>query len=136
MHRFSVRVYYSDTDCGGIVYHGRYLDFAEHARTELLREVAQSRGLEGSQTRLIEQDILAFVVKSITVDYQKPAYLDDLLEVRTEIEQQKRFSIIFRQTVYRQEEIICTLLVKVASIHTLNLRPVPMPDYFSTSSSS
>jgi acyl-CoA thioester hydrolase len=132
MHRFPVRVYYSDTDCGGIVYHGRYLDFAEHARTELLREVAQSRNLEGSQTLLLKQDNLAFVVKSITVDYQKPAYLDDLLEVRTEIEQQKRFSIIFRQTVYRQEEIICTLLVKVASINTLSLRPVAMPDYFSS----
>ena len=132
MHRFPVRVYYSDTDCGGIVYHGRYLDFAEHARTELLREVAQSRNLEGSQTLLLKQDNLAFVVKSITVDYQKPAYLDDFLEVRTEIEQQKRFSIIFRQTVYRQEEIICTLLVKVASINTLSLRPVAMPDYFSS----
>ena len=131
MHRFPVSVYYSDTDCGGIVY-GRYLDFAEHARTELLREVAQSRNLEGSQTLLLKQDNLAFVVKSITVDYQKPAYLDDLLEVRTEIEQQKRFSIIFRQTVYRQEEIICTLLVKVASINTLSLRPVAMPDYFSS----
>ncbi|NCC65457.1 MAG: YbgC/FadM family acyl-CoA thioesterase, partial [Spirochaetia bacterium] len=129
-------VYYSDTDCGGIVYHGRYLDFAEHARTELLREVARSRNLEGSQTLLLKQDNLAFVVKSITVDYQKPAYLDDLLEVETEIEQQKRFSLTFRQTIWREQEILCVLLVKVASINTLSLRPIPMPDYFSSYASS
>ncbi len=136
MHRFPVRVYYSDTDCGGIVYHGRYLDFAEHARTELLREVARSRNLEGSQTLLLKQDNLAFVVKSITVDYQKPAYLDDLLEVETEIEQQKRFSLTFRQTIWREQELLCVLLVKVASINTLSLRPIPMPDYFSSYASS
>ena len=131
MHRHTLRVYYSDTDCGGIVYHGRYLDFAEHARTELLREVAQKSGINGSQSHLSESLKLAFVVKSITVDYLKPGRLDDLLEVRTQIEQEKRFSITFRQTVYRDEDILCVLLVKVASIDTLSLRPTPIPSWLS-----
>lgn len=133
MHHFPVRVYYSDTDCGGIVYHGRYLDFAEHARTELLREASRLVGLDGSQANLSQIDKIAFVVKSITIDYQSPARLDDLLDVKTEIEQQKRFSITFRQTVLREDTVLCVLLVKVASINTETLRPTPMPESLSSS---
>ncbi len=129
MHRFPVRVYYSDTDCGGIVYHSRYLDFVEHARTEMLRELGQAHGLSGSQTSLMEQEGLAFVVKSITVDYQKPAHLDDLLEVQTEVEHAKRFSLVFRQTVVRASEVLCVLLVQVASINVQTHRPMPMPSW-------
>lgn len=127
MHSFNIRVYYSDTDCGGIVYHARYLDFAEHARTELLREVAQKQGLDGSQSSMIDLGKMAFVVKSITVDYQKPGRLDDLLEVTTEIESEKRFSITFIQTVKRGDEVLCVLKVRVASINTETLRPTPLP---------
>ncbi len=130
MYSFPIRVYYSDTDCGGIVYHARYLDFAEHARTEMLREVAAKHGLEGSQSSLTATLKLAFVVKSITVDYEKPALLDDLLEVRTELESSKRFSMVFRQTVLRSDEVLCTLLVRVAAINSETLRPMPMPAWF------
>lgn len=130
MHHFPIRVYYSDTDCGGIVYHGRYLDFAEHARTELLRELGRQHGLSGSQTSLMESEGLVFVVKSIAVDYQSPARLDDLLEVQTELESAKRFSIVFRQTVLRDGQPLCVLQVKVASINTETHRPMPMPPWF------
>ncbi|NCC12537.1 MAG: tol-pal system-associated acyl-CoA thioesterase [Spirochaetia bacterium] len=130
MYSFPIRVYYSDTDCGGIVYHARYLDFAEHARTEMLREVAAKQGLEGSQSSLTATLKLAFVVKSINVDYEKPALLDDLLEVRTELESSKRFSMVFRQTVTRSDEVLCTLLVRVAAINSETLRPMPMPAWF------
>ncbi|MGD9927664.1 MAG: YbgC/FadM family acyl-CoA thioesterase [Sphaerochaeta sp.] len=130
MHSFKIRVYYSDTDCGGIVYHARYLDFAEHARTELLREVAQRQGIDGSQISMIELGKMAFVVKSITVDYQRPGRLDDLLEVCTEIESEKRFSITFIQTVKRGDEVLCVLKVRVASINTETLRPTPLPTWF------
>ncbi len=130
MHSFKTRVYYSDTDCGGIVYHARYLDFAEHARTELLRKVAQKQGLDGSQSSMIDLGKMAFVVKSITVDYQKPSRLDDLLEVTTEIESEKRFSITFIQTVKRESEVLCVLKVRVASINTETLRPTPLPSWF------
>ena len=94
MYSYPIRVYYSDTDCGGIVYHARYLDFAEHARTEMLRDIGAKHGLEGSQSSLTATLNLAFVVKSINVDYEKPAHLDDLLEVRTELESAKR-SLVF-----------------------------------------
>ena len=127
MHLFPIRVYYSDTDCGGIVYHSRYLDFAEHARTELFREVSASDKTLGSQSRLMETQKLAFVVKSIHVDYQKPGKLDDLLSVETVMEEAKHFSLTFRQTVKREEETLCVLLVKVASINLDTYRPIPLP---------
>src|SRR5690554_369423 len=100
-HIFPVRVYYSDTDAGGIVYHARYLDFAEHARTELLRSIAQDK----EDLSLLS---LAFVVKSVTVDYNQPAFLDDYLEVHTTVEQAKRFSLTFLQRVLRQGQEIAT----------------------------
>lgn len=121
-----VRVYYSDTDCGGIVYHGRYLDFAEHARTELLRMVASSAE-DGSQSRLMETEHLAFVVKSINIDYVKPGKLDDLLVVETSVLEARHFSLTFLQTVKRGEETLCILKVKVASIDIETLRPVALP---------
>ena len=129
MHSFTVRVYYSDTDCGGIVYHARYLDFVEHARTELLRDIGKATQQEGSHSDLMKQE-MALVVKSATIDYQRPAYLDDLLTVETEIESAKRFSIVFRQTVKREGETLCVILIKVAVIDTTTMRPKPMPEWF------
>ncbi len=130
MHSFTIRVYYSDTDCGGIVYHGRYLDFVEHARTELLRDIGIATNQTGSHRQLMEQEKMALVVKSVTIDYQSPAYLDDLLTVETEIESAKRFTIVFRQTVKRDGQTLCVVLVKVAAIDTATMRPKPMPLWF------
>lgn len=129
MHTFSLRVYYSDTDCGGIVYHGRYLDFAEHARTEMLREISVSDKTLGSQSSLMETQNIAFVVKSILIDYQKLGKLDDLLCVETEVEEAKRFSLTFLQTIKRGEEVLCVLHVKVASINMDTHRPTLLPAY-------
>jgi acyl-CoA thioester hydrolase len=117
------RVYYSDTDCGQIVYHARYLDFAEHARTEMLRSI----GKDGSQNRLMERNGIAFVVKSIVIDYLKPGKLDDLLVVETSVVESKHFSMTFLQTVKRDGEPLCTLRVKVASIDMETHRPVALP---------
>jgi len=130
MHTYKQRVYYSDTDCGGIVYHARYLDFAEHARTELLRELASAANVNGTQNALIEELNLIFVVKSIEIDYIKPALMDDMLEVRTTLEQSKRFSMLFKQVVLRGEEELSVLFVKVASIHSETHRPVAIPEWF------
>lgn len=129
MHSFTLRVYYSDTDCGGIVYHARYLDFVEHARTELLRDIGVATNQTGSHRKLMEQEMV-LVVKSANIDYQRPAFLDDLLTVETEIEESKRFSIVFRQTVKREGETLCVVLVKVAAIDTTTMRPKPMPEWF------
>lgn len=133
--RFPVRVYFSDTDAGGIVYHGRYLDFAEHARTELFRKacslVAERDGDasdEVSQRELLSRDT-AFVVKSVSIDYKKPGLLDDLLEVVTEIEDCKRFSMTFLQQVTRDGEVLAELRVRVASISVSMHRPQLIPSW-------
>lgn len=122
IHRLPVRVYYSDTDTGGVVYHSRYLDMAEHGRTELLRE------LGGDQRKLISDMKLVFVVRSLKIDYIKPGYFDDMLEVRTSIDKCERFSVIFKQKIFRGDEEISALEVKVGSISMENGRPVTMPD--------
>lgn len=133
---FPIRVYFSDTDAGGIVYHGRYIDFAEHARTEMFRkacEIAASKedaeASDGvSQRELLAQDT-AFVVKSISIDYQCPGLLDDLLEVVTVIEDCKRFSMTFLQRVMRGDEVLAELHVRVASISVSSHRPQPIPSW-------
>jgi acyl-CoA thioester hydrolase len=121
-HNLAVRVYYSDTDAEGIVYHSRYLDMAEHGRTELLR------CLGGHQKEIMEKQKIAFVVKSIDIDYKRPGLMDDLLLVKSAVAKCERFTIVFHQEIYRGEELLTTLNVKVGSISTETGRPFPMPD--------
>jgi acyl-CoA thioester hydrolase len=127
-HRIDVRVYYSDTDAGGIVYHGRYLDFAEHARTELLRRATADDCVH--QNMLSKR--IGYVVKSLSVEYHAPAYLDDLLTVETTIESAKRFSLTFLQRVLRGDDEIATLHVRVAAIDLQTMRIQPIDPGFST----
>ena len=103
---YSQRVYFSDTDAQGIVYHARYLDFAEHGRTEMARQLGTS-GREGG---------LAFVVRSMTIGFEKPAYLDDMLVVETSLAEFGRVSMVFDQVIRRGEEVVCRMSVKVACI--------------------
>lgn len=103
---YSQRVYFSDTDAQGIVYHARYLDFAEHGRTEMARQLGTS-GMEGG---------LAFVVRSMTIGFEKPAYLDDMLVVETSLAEFGRVSMVFDQVIRRGEEVVCRMSVKVACI--------------------
>lgn len=120
---FKARVYYSDTDCGGIVYHSRYLDFAEHARTEMLRSV-----LPGMSQSALRDDGLIFVVKSIKIDYKRPAYLDDELTVVTRLGKAERFSAIFIQEIRRGDEVLTALEVKVAAISFKDKRIMMIPE--------
>jgi acyl-CoA thioester hydrolase len=131
-HTYQGRVYYSDTDAGGIVYHARYLDFAEHARTELLRDIGKENG---QQKQLIDERHIAYVVKSIAIEYHTPAFLDDLLTVETTIEQAKRFSLTFLQRVLRQQEEIATLHVRVASFNLLTRKVEPFESWFAEEAS-
>lgn len=119
---YKARVYYSDTDCGGIVYHARYLDFAEHARTEMLRAALPSL----SQDEMRGEGLI-FVVKSIKIDYKKPAHLDDELEVHTRLLKAEHFSVVFSQQIKRGEDEICSLEVKVASISSDGKRILMIP---------
>ncbi|MFZ7108420.1 tol-pal system-associated acyl-CoA thioesterase [Avibacterium avium] len=123
MQRFSlpIRVYYEDTDAGGVVYHARYLHFFERARTDYLRE------LGFSQQALLDEHNLAFVVKTMQIDYRLAAKLDDLLTVETEVSVIKGATILFSQQIKRNDVLICTAEVKVACVDLTKMKPVAIP---------
>lgn len=93
--KINIRVYYEDTDSGGIVYYANYFKFTERCRTELLRE----SGL--SQTELLKNYDIKFIVHSVSMNYINPSYLDDNLIVETNIENFKKTSIVFDQKIYK-----------------------------------
>ncbi|OOF65956.1 tol-pal system-associated acyl-CoA thioesterase [Rodentibacter sp. Ppn85] len=119
--RFSVRVYYEDTDAGGVVYHARYLHFFERARTEYLREQ------RFSQQKLLQEQQNAFVVKSMAIDYCVPAKLDDFLIVETEVTAIKGATILFEQRLMRDTVILSTATVKVAYVDLGKMKPAAIP---------
>ncbi|PJG83478.1 tol-pal system-associated acyl-CoA thioesterase [Caviibacterium pharyngocola] len=118
---FPIRVYYEDTDAGGVVYHARYLHFFERARTEYLRN------LSFSQQTLLAEHNLAFVVKSMQIDYRFPAKLDDLLIVETALSELKGATVLFTQTLKRNETVLCEAVVKVACVNLNKMKPVAIP---------
>ncbi len=122
VHYYTLRVYYSDTDAGGIVYHGKYLDFTEHARTELLRCL----GTEQSES--LQQERVGFVVRSLSIDFLQPAYLDDLLTVGTRVVKCNRFSMVLEQNIRREDELLVSQMIKVGYISLDKGRPVPIPE--------
>ena len=129
-HIYNQRVYYSDTDAGGIMYHSCYLDFAEHARTEFVRDVASSYN---QKTSLLRASEVGFVVKSIHVEYHTPSFLDNMLTIKSSVTQLKRFSITLKQSVYRDEKEVATLIVRAAAINLKTYKVTPLEDWFSSS---
>ena len=123
--RWPIRVYYEDTDTGGVVYYANYLKFFERARTEWLR----SAGI-GQQEMGMQKNVM-FVVKSTTIDYHAPAKLDDHLEISVRIEKIGRASVNFMQEAWRMvdasRELMCSGLIRVGCVHTQALRPAPIP---------
>ena len=116
-----IRVYYEDSDAGGVVYYANYLKFMERARTEWLR----NKGFD--QTGLKQQHNLIIVVRKISINYLKPAFFDDLLTISVHLSKIGKASIIMAQQVQREAEIICTADVKLASINAVTLRPQAFP---------
>lgn len=100
IHSHPVRVYYEDTDAGGIVFYANYLGFAERGRTEMLRAI----GVESS--KLMNEDGIALAVRKCTAEYLKPAVLDDLLSVDTELVAIGGASLQLKQTVKRNQETL------------------------------
>ncbi|QIM68150.1 tol-pal system-associated acyl-CoA thioesterase [Basfia succiniciproducens] len=119
--QFPVRVYYEDTDAGGVVYHARYLHFFERARTEFLRT------LNFSQNQLLHEQNIAFVVKSMNIDYRFPACLDDALIVESEVVEVKGATILFSQILKRDELVLTTATVKVACVDLGKMKPAALP---------
>ncbi|QBI02895.1 tol-pal system-associated acyl-CoA thioesterase [Pseudoduganella sp. SL102] len=118
---WEVRVYYEDTDAGGIVYYANYLKFFERARTEWLRAIGVG------QQALLEAHDAMFVVKNVSADYHAPAKLDDALELTLVIEKLGRASIVFRQQAWRGTTLLNTALVKIGCVDSA-LRPRAVPD--------
>ena len=119
-HIFPLRVYYEDTDVGGIVYYANYLRFAERARTEYLRSVGADH-----QT-LLAEDGIAFTVRQCSVDYMSPAFLDDPLEVHTRFLEVRGASLRAEQVVKRKTDELARLNVRLASVGD-DGRPRRMP---------
>jgi acyl-CoA thioester hydrolase len=116
-----VRVYYQDTDAGGVVFHAQYLAFMERARTELLNEA----GIDPA--RLAEETGTLFFVHDIHVRYHKPALLNELLNVSAEIATMGRASFVFRQRVERAGDLLVEADVSIATVHRETRKPVRMP---------
>ena len=121
---YGARVYFSDTDAGGIAYHGRYLDWAEHGRTEMLRQLYPGK----SQSQLVSEDHLMIVVKSISIEYRSPAYLDDEISVITELADIQHVSCTIRQSIMRGDILLAQLMVRVAFIDSVTKRPRKIPE--------
>jgi acyl-CoA thioester hydrolase len=125
-HVMAIRVYYEDTDFSGIVYHANYLRFMERGRTNYLRLLgADQRGLFEEAAR--DAPGFAFVVRSMTLDFLKPARMDDVLLVATAPQEVKGASIILKQTVTRNDEILVAAQVRVAFVAGGRARPIPKP---------
>ena len=118
---WDVRVYYEDTDAGGIVYYANYLKFFERARTEWLRSIGVG------QQELLEQHDALFVVKSVSADYHAPAKLDDTVRLTLSIAKMGRASIVFLQQAWRDETLLNTAEVKIGCVDA-SMRPRAIPD--------
>ena len=119
-HVFAVRVYYEDTDAAGIVYYANYLRFAERARTELLRLVADA------PMRAMMAEGTAFVVRRCALDYRQPARLDDRIEIHSRLIRSRGASLSARQSVMRDAELLVDIDVQVACM-TREGRPTRVP---------
>ena len=117
----AARIYYEDTDAGGVVYYANYLRFLERARTELLR------GLGFEQAQLARDGGIAFAVRSLQVEYLKPAKLDDLIEVKSAIGELGRAQVVFHQRIEREGELLVDATVRVACLDLARGRAAAMP---------
>lgn len=116
-----VRVYYEDTDSGGVVYHANYLKFMERARTEFLRS------LGFGQAELRDDLGVLFVVRSLALQYRRPARFDDALEVVTHLKEAKRSLMKFEQHIYRGDELLIEATVDIVCIDAEQFKPVTIP---------
>jgi acyl-CoA thioester hydrolase len=117
-----VRIYYEDTDAGGIVFYANYLKFFERARTEWLR----AAGI--GQHELLERHGAVFVVKGATIDYRAPARLDDELKLTLTIGKLGAASVQFTQEAWRGDTLLTTATVKVGCVDATTMRPRALPD--------
>jgi len=117
-----VRVYYEDTDAGGVVYYANYLRFMERARTEWLRR----QGFD--QDALMRESGIVFAVRHVNIDYLLPARLDDTLTVEAAVDAVSKVSLTFRQRILRAPDtLLSTASVKVVCLDSETFRPTAIP---------
>lgn len=117
-----IRIYYEDTDSGGVVYYANYLKFMERARTEWLR----AEGFE--QDELIANENVIFAVRSVQADYLSPARFNEKLVVNTRVIKKGKASITVEQVVKREEDVLCKAIIKIACLDAQNFKPAVMPE--------
>jgi acyl-CoA thioester hydrolase len=121
LHHITYRIYYEDTDAGGIVYHANYLRFAERARTEMLRV------LQINQSELRERQGIGFVVRHCEIDFMAPARLDDIVTVETEVAEMGRSRFILHQHLKKGNQPLALVKVVIVTIDK-SFRPTRIPD--------
>lgn len=123
-HILPIRVYYADTDAGGVVHHTAYIRFFEQARTESLRQ-------SGIELHVLFQKYdTMFVIKNINISYIKPARLDDLLYIKTNVKEIRKASLIYEQIIYLNKlegDIICAAEIKLACVNS-NMQVCVLPN--------
>ncbi len=116
-----VRVYYEDTDAGGVVFYANYLKYMERARTELLR----AKGFE--QDELMVNEGIIFAVRSLQIEYIKPAHFNHLLQVSAEIKNTKKASLEFSQKITHDNNLLVTSEVRIACLDVITMKPRAIP---------
>lgn len=125
-HIFPIRVYYADTDAGGVVHHTAYIRFFEQARTESLRQLGFELNV------LFEKYGILFAIKNINISYVKPARLDDLLYIKTKVSEIRGASIMYEQSIYSAEldgDMVCSAEIKLVCVDP-KMRPCSLPAEF------
>ena len=121
-YSFPVRVYFENTDAGGVVYHGEYLKFLERARTEWLRHLGFDHQALARNHRAI------FIVTSVVADFLKPARLDDTLAVSVQLESLGKVRCIFAQEIRREDDVLVKAKVTAACVTGESFKPLEIPE--------
>lgn len=118
-----VRVFYEDTDAGGVVYYANYLKYFERCRSEWMRSAGHD------QSALASGAGIGFVARKAACEYLKPARLDDLLTIGLEVEKLTRVRIVFRHHARRGDEELVTATAEIACVDMATMKPAPIPDF-------
>ena len=119
--KWSVRIYFEDTDSGGVVYHSNYLNFMERARTEWLRS------LHLNQADLKKKDKIMFVVAKVYIDYKKAAQFNDALDIETSVDNIGASKVDLTQNIMKNSELYTSAKVSIACIHSETFKPQRIP---------
>ncbi len=120
-HQVNYRVYYEDTDAGGIMYHGNYINFCERGRTEFMREIGHSCA------HIQEKEGILFVIRHLEADYLKSCKLEDMLTVESCVAEMKNTSFIMQQSIFRHDDVLFNMKVTAVCVDETG-KPVRIPD--------